>query len=84
MVFEHGDIEISMTPKKITYTLIMWPKGSFVYLITDPDQLRRMITDWQYQSNGALSYQLSCGTETTWHFEIEFTDEIDTLTKFQN
>lgn len=45
--------------------------GAVVYLITDDEQLKRVITAIQVRSGGYVSYELSCGTETSYHVETE-------------
>jgi hypothetical protein len=44
--------------------------GEFVVLVTDVDRRRRMLTAYTVSSNG-IRYELSCGTEASWHFGIE-------------
>lgn len=44
--------------------------GNEVYLKTDPDQNFRIVTGFLIRQNG-ISYELSCGTESTWHYEYE-------------
>ena len=44
--------------------------NQIVYLITDPHQLERMVTAAIIRPYGAF-YELSCGTETTWHHYSE-------------
>ena len=41
-----------------------------VFLMTDSDQLPRIITGIQIYKNGIL-YRLACGTDESWHFEYE-------------
>lgn len=53
--------------------------GQIVYLKTDKDQLPRMVTKMQVNSNMSVIYELSCGTQDTWHFAIEIAEERDTL-----
>lgn len=53
--------------------------GQIVYLKTDKDQLPRMVTKMQVDSNMSVIYELSCGVQDTWHFGIEITEERDTL-----
>jgi hypothetical protein len=45
--------------------------GQIVYLITDQDQLPRMVTQIIVCADGALTYQLSSGDEYSNHFEME-------------
>jgi hypothetical protein len=39
-----------------------------VFLITDSEQLTRIITGIQISNNGIL-YRLACGVNDSWHFE---------------
>lgn len=41
-----------------------------VYLITDPDQYKRIVTGVLEQPKG-YEYRLQCGTVTSWHFAGE-------------
>lgn len=47
--------------------------GQVVFLITDEDQKKRMITSIRISCNGIM-YNLSCGTEDTVHYEIEIAE----------
>ena len=48
--------------------------GDIVYLFTDPDQSPRMVTAFLYRGN-FVSYELSCGTQETYHNGIEISKE---------
>lgn len=41
-----------------------------VFLITDEEQLMRIVTGIQINKNGLL-YRLACGTSESWHYEYE-------------
>ena len=45
-----------------------------VFLITDAEQLTRIITGIQISNNGIL-YRLACGVNDSWHFEYEIVEE---------
>ena len=45
-----------------------------VFLITDSEQLTRIITGIQISNNGIL-YRLACGVNDSWHFEYEIVEE---------
>ena len=45
-----------------------------VFLITDAEQLTRIITGIQISNNGLL-YRLACGVNDSWHFEYEIVEE---------
>ena len=47
--------------------------GSVVYLLTDEDQLMRVVTAITVRSGGFITYELSCGAFTSWHVEVEIT-----------
>lgn len=48
--------------------------SQIVYLITDPDQLPRIITAYTVRQNG-LTYELSCGAGVSWHFDFEISKD---------
>lgn len=41
-----------------------------VFLITDTEQLLRIVTAIQISKNGIL-YRLACGTSESWHYDYE-------------
>lgn len=49
-----------------------------VYLKTDIDQRQRIVTRLNVTPLG-ISYELSCGTQTSWHYEQEISEEKDVL-----
>jgi hypothetical protein len=50
-----------------------------VFLITDDDQLHRIVTGIQISQNGLL-YRLACGTNDSWHYEYEIATDKNFLT----
>jgi hypothetical protein len=48
--------------------------GQKVFLVTDSDQLERMVTVIGVRPQ-QLTYTLACGSESTEHFEEEIADE---------
>lgn len=54
-----------------------------VYLKTDPDQRQRLVTRMNITPIG-VSYELSCGTQTSWHYEQEISEEKDVLITSSN
>jgi hypothetical protein len=50
--------------------------GQTVYLTTDEDQSRRLITAITIRQSGIL-YELSCGTTTSSHYDFEMSDEVN-------
>ena len=57
--------------------------GDYVYLKTDIDQYKRLVTGYTVRTDGIL-YLLSFGSEETSHHELEISDEIDILLKSMN
>jgi len=49
--------------------------GSPVYLVTEPEQLLRVVTDIKIGLDGGLIYTLALGIESTQHYELELTKE---------
>lgn len=54
--------------------------NQIVYLITDSEQKRRIVTKIMVNPNG-ISYQLSCGASDSDHYECEISEEVDVLAK---
>lgn len=48
--------------------------GEIVYLITDPEQLPRIVTRLIVNMNTVL-YDLSCGMEMSAHYDFEISEE---------
>tara|TARA_R110000824_G_scaffold146056_2_gene314721 strand:- start:1322 stop:1519 length:198 start_codon:yes stop_codon:yes gene_type:complete len=57
--------------------------GDYVYLKTDIDQYKRLVTGYTVRTDGVF-YLLSLGSEETSHYELEISDEIDVLLKAMN
>lgn len=53
---------------------VSYPIGEIVYLITDPDQYRRMVTGYVVE-HGYARYLLSLGEMTTEHYDYEITKD---------
>lgn len=53
--------------------------GQEVYLKTDTEQKVRIVTGMLIRPNGCISYELSCGTETRWHYDFEISTEKNVL-----
>lgn len=45
-----------------------------VYLITDPEQLPRLVTAYCVKDNG-VTYNVACGTQDSWHHGFEISKE---------
>jgi hypothetical protein len=54
-----------------------------VYLKTDPDQKKRIVTAMLIRPGGSYSYELSCGTEAKWFYEFEISAERDVIISTQ-
>lgn len=54
--------------------------GQTVYLITDKEQEKRIITAIVERQSGVL-YELSCGLDISSHYDFEISPEEDTLQK---
>jgi hypothetical protein len=52
--------------------------GDIVYLRTDSDQKKRIVTSIVISQSG-IKYELSCATVDTWHYDFEMTHDIDVL-----
>ena len=42
-----------------------------VYLVTDPEQYRRIVVAFYVDTNDVVKYELRCGTEYSTHFAYE-------------
>lgn len=51
--------------------------GNIVYLKTDPMQLARMVVAFTIRPGGAVYYEIACGAESSFHFDIEMSPTID-------
>jgi hypothetical protein len=49
--------------------------GQIVFLQTDPDQDKRIVTAISVRSGGYVAYELSFGPETSWHIECEISTQ---------
>jgi hypothetical protein len=45
--------------------------GEIVFLITDPEQLARVVTAFTVCANSCIIYELSCGAATSRHYDFE-------------
>ena len=55
--------------------------GEIVYLKTDGDQLRRVITALKVLPNDCILYELSCGATHSFHYDFEINEEEDVSQK---
>ena len=54
--------------------------GQIVYLVTDKEQEKRMVTAIVERQSGLL-YELSCGLDISSHYDFEISADEDTLQK---
>ena len=57
--------------------------GDIIYLLTDPEQKTRMVTGILIRPTGT-SYDVSCANGTSWHYDIEMSEEKNQLLTFQS
>jgi hypothetical protein len=53
--------------------------GQEVYLKTDTDQRLRIVTAIIVRPDSCYSYELTCGTDSRWHYDFEITAEKNVL-----
>lgn len=58
--------------------------GETVYLKTDTEQCPRMVITIAVRPSNALAYSLSCGTDSSIHYDFEMTREPDNTMKVIN
>ena len=58
--------------------------GDIVYLKTDIDQKKRIVSAMMMRGDGACMFELSCGTEAKWHYGFEISTEKDVLATTTN
>lgn len=56
--------------------------GDIVYLVTDNDQRKRIVTQIKITMSGML-YNLSCGTGNSDHYECEISKKMNVLAKIE-
>lgn len=52
--------------------------GQIVYLKTDPEQMKRMITAFTVTKSD-LIYEVSCGANVSKHYDYEMSEEVNVL-----
>ena len=57
--------------------------GDSVYLKTDTDQQKRLVTGYYVRMN-SITYLLSCGIVESTHYDFEMTIDIDVLATSTN
>lgn len=58
--------------------------GQIVFLITDPEQAERIITAILVSANNGISYQLSLGTQSSYHYDCEIASDKDIVKAFND
>ena len=53
--------------------------GEFVYLSTDPEQNKRIVTGILVGINQTVLYRLGCGKDESYHYEQEICHERDLI-----
>ncbi len=53
--------------------------GDTVYLKTDSDQKIRMVTAIMFKQGDSILYELCCGADSRWHYEMEISAEKNVL-----
>lgn len=56
--------------------------GQIVYLVTDPEQNKRIVTGLLIKPNSIL-YELSCGSNCSNHYAMEISADVDILTQIE-
>lgn len=49
--------------------------GQIVYLLTDPDQLPRIVLAVQIDCDNSVMYRLASDSVQSWHYEIEISED---------
>ncbi|GAA4328493.1 hypothetical protein [Flaviaesturariibacter amylovorans] len=57
--------------------------GQKVYVVTDPDQHARQVTEIQVKPGGGIVYEVSYIAGVSHHYEFELTPEPDPVIKTQ-
>lgn len=53
--------------------------GDIVYLTTDGEQLKRVVTSIFIRPNEQITYELSCGSHASEHYDFEISIEKNVL-----
>ena len=79
----HGGDKINLTKNDMMLIDNKYEIKQEVYLKTDSDQHLRIITSINIRQ-GRISYELSCGQNTSWHDDFEITKERDLVRTTSN
>lgn len=63
-----------MSTQEQIITSLSFSIGNEVYLKTDPDQLKRIVTGVMIRPNG-ISYGLTSSTIESWHYDFEISED---------
>ena len=55
--------------------------ADIVYLRTDADQAKRVVTSIHIRPNEQITYELSCGSHASDHYDFEISEEKSVLTE---
>lgn len=55
--------------------------GEVLYLVTDRDQLKRIVTGIVYCPDNSILYEVINGTLASKHYDFELSRELDTIMK---
>ena len=72
-----------MSLEKQIIDSIIFKVGDVVYLITDDEQKKRIVSGLCIRKNG-VTYELSCGISTSWHYGFEITETVNVKIKTEN
>ena len=62
---------------------IIFKISDIVYLVTDDEQKKRIVTAISIRQMG-VTYELSCGISTSWHYGFEVSETADIKAKTEN
>lgn len=52
-----------------------WEIGQTLYLVTDPEQYKRIVTGILFLPNNLIMYQLGCGDTESMHYDCEICED---------
>lgn len=57
--------------------------GEIVYLVTDPEQEKRLVTGILLKPGKLVMYELACCEEISYHYNFEMTNDKNILQKYE-
>lgn len=60
---------------------VPWEWGKILYIKTDSEQKPRQLVAVLHLPGNRTTFQLSCGTGNSWHYDFEISEEVNTLAK---